>query len=257
MTATTLKLRVVTRKSPLALAQTDLAIEWLTRRIPGLCTEMIPMSTVGDERLQWSLSAKGGKGLFTSALEEAMLAGAADLAVHSAKDLPTEMPDGLVLAGYLPRESAMDVLITRQGVATPRLIATSSPRRREQLRRFFPEAQWCEIRGNVGTRLEKIRQGEADATVMAMAGLKRLGLTQPEGLIVQPLTLEQCLPAAGQGAIALQCRAEFAEVLAPVLCPETRTAVDAERAALAAMGGGCQSAAAAYFDGQRLHTWQA
>ncbi|MCD8482655.1 MAG: hydroxymethylbilane synthase [Verrucomicrobia bacterium] len=249
--------RVVTRKSPLAMAQTELAIAWLCERIPGLQTEILPMSTVGDERLNWSLAEKGGKGLFTSALEEAMLKGMADLAVHSAKDLPTEMPDGLSLAGYLPREDARDALVVRAGVALPNTIATGSPRRREQLRRLYPEANWVEIRGNVGTRMDKIRSGVADATVMAMAGLKRLGLTQPEGLSVLPFSLEDCIPAAGQGAIALQCRQALLPLLEPVLCQETKRAVDAERSALAVMGGGCQSAAAAHFHQGQLHCWQA
>lgn len=244
--------KIATRKSALALRQSEMVIAHLQAAGYNGHWELHPLSTQGDERLNWSLEAKGGKGLFTSELEKALFLGEADLAVHSAKDLPTDMPEGLALAGYLPRESAQDVLILRDGVQSPQTIATSSPRRRAQMKRFFGEAEWSTIRGNVQTRLRKIAEGEADASVMALAGLKRLGIIAFEGLRFVPLSIAQSIPAAGQGAIAVQCRAAEAELWAPMLCRETALAVNLERMALAAMGGGCHSAAAAHYCNGKL-----
>lgn len=246
------RLRVATRKSPLAMRQTELAIAHLAARCPDWDFDVIPMSTTGDERLNWSLETSGGKGLFTSALEEAMVRGEADLAVHSAKDLPTDMPDGLALAGYLPRAAAWDVLVIRESLSEPRVIATSSPRRRAQLAKVFPKAEWVEIRGNIQTRLRKIAEGEADASIMAMAGFHRMGLLSHEGLRFVHLPLRLSVPAAGQGAIGLQLRSEDAAEMAPHLCPETHRAVTLERAFLAAMGGGCHSATAAHYVNETL-----
>ncbi|MCC5807062.1 MAG: hydroxymethylbilane synthase [Opitutales bacterium] len=247
---------VATRRSPLARAQTREAIEFLSVRMPGVAFEERTFSTEGDERLEWSLEAKGGKGLFTSELERALSAGEADLAVHSSKDLPTELPDGLALAGFLPREPAEDVLVLRDGVARVRRLATGSPRRRAQIGRFFPDVEWTEIRGNVGTRLDKVADGAADGTVMALAGLRRLGIRRWKGLVFQPLGVRQCVPAAGQGAIAVECRAGDAALWAPFLCAATAHAVGLERLALSAMGGGCHAAAAAHVRGGRLHVFE-
>lgn len=248
-------IRVVTRKSPLAMRQTEIAIEALGAACPHWDFELIPMSTTGDERLAWSLETSGGKGLFTSALEEAIVKGAGDLAVHSSKDLPTEMPEGVVLAGFLPRAPAGDLLIVRDAVIEPGVIATSSPRRRAQLKRFFPNAEWREIRGNVNTRLRKISEGEADATVMAQAGLHRLGIDQYEGLRFIPIPITRSVPAAGQGAIGLQVRTADGPVFSRLLCDETARAVHLERAFLSAMGGGCHSATAAHFNNGKLHVY--
>ncbi len=248
-------IRVATRKSPLAMRQTELAVAHLGARRPDWEFAWVPMSTTGDERLTWSLERAGGKGLFTSALEQAVLRGEADLAVHSAKDLPTEMPAGLVLAGFLPRAGAGDVLVLRAGVAEPLRLATSSPRRRAQLHALFPQAEWVEVRGNVETRLRKIAEGQADATVMAMAGLHRLGLHGWPGLRFVPLPLARSVPAAGQGAIALQVRLADAPEFSPLLCAETAAAVHLERAVLAALGGGCQSAAAVHWCNGVLHVY--
>ncbi|MFO7725253.1 MAG: hydroxymethylbilane synthase [Oceanipulchritudo sp.] len=240
-------IRVATRKSPLARRQTQIAVEELGARCPHWSFEILPMSTTGDERLNWSLETSGGKGLFTSALEEAIVRKEADLAVHSAKDLPTEMPEGVVLAGFLPRAPAWDMLIVRDDVLDPSTIATSSPRRRAQLQKLFPEAGWKEIRGNVQTRLKKIAGGEADATLMAIAGLHRLGLLHFPGLRFVPLPIARSVPAAGQGAIGLQVRTGDGPLFAGLLCEETARAVHLERAFLAARGGGCHSATAAHF----------
>lgn len=215
------------------------------------------MQTQGDQRLQWSLEKAGGKGLFTSELERAIAAGEGDLAVHSAKDLPTEMSEGVVVAGYLPRAPVEDVLILREGVAQPTKLATSSPRRREQLRGRFPDVEWIEVRGNVQTRLQKIADGYADGTIMARAGLQRLGIEAYAGLNFTQLGVRESVPAAGQGAIALQSRVEDAALFAEALCPVTAQQVELERAVLALLGGGCHSASAACCDTAGLHIYHA
>lgn len=236
-----------TRKSPLALAQTALARRALAVVHPEVAVVEKPMTTTGDERLQWSLEVKGGKGLFTSELERAILAGEADFAVHSAKDLPTEMDPALEIFGYLPRENPGDVLILREGVELPATMASGSPRRRQQVARIFPEAAWQEIRGNVGTRLQKLADGYADGGVMAAAGLRRLGIDTFAGLVFRPLSPDECVPAAGQGAIAIQGRRGEGGLWKEVLCPDTTQAVTIERTALSVMGGGCHNSAAAYW----------
>jgi len=237
------------------MRQTEIAIETLGGYFPEWSFEVIPMSTTGDDRLSWSLEQSGGKGLFTSALEEAIVKEKADLAVHSAKDLPTEMPEGVVLAGFLPRAPACDVLVISESVSEPRLIATSSPRRRAQLKKLYPKAAWKEIRGNVQTRLKRIQEGHADATVMAMAGLQRMGIHSYPGLRFVPIPLSTSVPAAGQGAIGMQVRTADGPVFAEVLCQETARAVHLERAFLASKGGGCHSATAAHFYNGSLHVF--
>lgn len=237
------------------MRQTEIAIEELGKLRPEWDFEIIPMSTTGDNRLSWSLETTGGKGLFTSALEEAMVREEADLAVHSSKDLPTEMAEGVTLAGYLKRAPAGDLVVMRDSVDTPSLIATSSPRRRAQLKKLFPKAAWKEIRGNVQTRLTKIQEGFADATVMAQAGLYRMGITEWPGLKFENLSLDDSVPAAGQGAIGLQVRTGDVHLYRDLLCSVTAKAVDLERAWLAAMGGGCHSATAAHFDGECLRVF--
>lgn len=233
---------IATRKSPLAMAQTEMAKALLESKLAGADFRVEKMVTTGDKRRDWSLEAKGGKGLFTKELEDALLEGRADLAVHSAKDLPSEMPEGLALAGYLPRQTCEDVLVLREGVETPQLIATGSPRRRVQLRYLFPTAEFTEIRGNVDTRLNKIANGEADASVLARAGLNRLGIKEWPGVTFRQLSLDECVPAVGQAAVAIQCRAEDVGLFAPHLCQETALAVNFERAFLETLGGGCQVA---------------
>ncbi len=252
---------LATRRSPLALRQAELARAALSAvpSAPWSGVELLELSTTGDRQRDWSLAEQGGKGLFTRELEDAVLAGRARLAVHSAKDLPTTLPDGLVLAGFLPRADARDVLVRRADVSSPRTVATGSPRRRAQAVLAFPSwaghVHWLELRGNVDTRLKKIAAGDADATFLAAAGLARLGLTAFDGLVFEPLPVEKMIPAAGQGAIALECRAEDAAFFAPFLCAATARAVFLERAILAALGGGCQSASAVHDDGHRLHVF--
>jgi hydroxymethylbilane synthase len=215
--------------------------------MPGLKVEILGMTTTGDRKTDWSLEEKGGKGLFTKELEQALLDGRADGAVHSAKDLPTQLPDGLALAGFMPRESVHDLLAVREGCAHPHVIATGSPRRRAQGAALFPDAEWREIRGNVGTRLEKIARGEADATVLASAGVKRLGIKAWPGVVFRPIPLTQMVPAAGQGAIAVECRNDRKKEFEDIFDIATGRAVRIERLFLDLLGGGCDSSQAGHY----------
>lgn len=241
------KLVIATRKSPLAVTQTEMIVRHFRQHLPGCDFEMLKLSTTGDRQRDWSLEKEGGKGLFTSELEEALRRGDADLAMHSTKDLPTDMCEDLALAGFLPRDDPRDVLVLREGVTKPALLATGSPRRRAQARRFFSAVRWQEIRGNVDTRLRKIAEGEADGTILALAGLNRLGIDAWPGLTFRPFSTEEMVPAVGQGAIAVQCRAGDAEKFSPLLDEATRLAVTVERSFLSQLGGGCHTAFAAHF----------
>jgi hydroxymethylbilane synthase len=209
--------------------------------------------TSGDRQADWSLEKQGGKGLFTAELEAALRRFEADVAIHSAKDLPGEMARDLVLAGYLPRADPRDVLVLRTGGAVPGTIATGSPRRRLQLAGDFPGATFVEIRGNVDTRLRKVAEGLADGTVLAAAGLARLGIASWPGLEFHFLDFARMVPAVGQGAIAVQCRVADAGRFAGLLDAATARAVNLERALQAALGAGCQTAFAAHVDGATLH----
>jgi hydroxymethylbilane synthase len=236
---------LVTRGSPLALQQTRDAAARLEAAL-GVTTEVRILTTTGDRQAAWSLEKQGGKGLFTAELEQALLRGEADLAVHSSKDLPTEMPAGLEIAACLPRQDARDVLVRRADVATPRRIATGSPRRRAQGRLTFPDAEWTELRGNVDTRLKKLAQGDADASYLAASGLDRLGIRSWEGLTFERVDLARMVPAAGQGAVALQCRAGEAARFAAAGCARTTFSVTVERLFLAKLGEGCHTAFACH-----------
>lgn len=247
-----MKLILATRKSPLALAQTQMVAARLGEHLRAEC-ELLKIVTTGDRQSDWSLIKQGGKGLFTAELEQALLRGDAHAAVHSCKDLPGENPAGLTVAGFLPRELTHDVLVLREGVTLPATIGTSSPRRQLQIARLFPEAKFTEIRGNVDTRLRKIAAGDADATILAAAGMRRLGIHHWPGVIFRTLTFEESVPAVGQGAIALQCRANFAATLAPALDAPTFRNVTLERAFQARLGGGCQVAFAAHATDDTLH----
>jgi len=245
------KLTLATRRSPLALKQADLTRDFLAKALPGTAVEVLEVVTTGDRKISWSLEKEGGKGLFTKELEDALLCGEADIAVHSAKDLPTEHPAGLDIAGYLPRAAVNDVLVVRADIETPEVIATSSPRRRAQAQLLYPRAVWTEIRGNVDTRLKKIVSGQADATILAQAGLNRLGITAWPGIRFVPLAIPHMVPAVGQGAVALQTRIEDVPAFANLLDAATARAVTIERKFLSAWGGGCHTAFAAhYIDGK-------
>jgi len=248
-----MKLILATRKSPLALAQSETVAAHL-RRLLGVEAELLKIVTTGDRQGEWSLEQKGGKGLFTSELEQALLRGDADVAVHSTKDLPGEMPAGLAIAGYMPREDPRDVLVIRTGLSAPAKIATGSPRRRLQIAMLFPDVDFTEIRGNVDTRLKKIAELHvADATVLAAAGMKRLGIQGWPGLEFRPLDFNQMAPAVGQGAIAIQSRVEDAARLAAVFDAPTARGLGLERALQTALGGGCHTAFGAHVAGDTLY----
>jgi len=237
-----MKLILATRKSPLALAQTGMVAAHLRAGL-GVETDLLKIVTTGDRQTDWSLENKGGKGLFTSELEAALLRGDADVAVHSTKDLPGDMPAGLVIAGYMPREDPRDVLVLHAGVAKPKTIATGSPRRRLQVKALFPDVEFCEIRGNVDTRLRKIgEQHVADGTVLAAAGLKRLGIASWPNIEFHALGFQSMVPAVGQGAIAVQCRAADSAKFAKVFDVATAVQLALERAFQSALGGGCHTA---------------
>jgi len=237
-----MKLILATRKSPLALAQTGMVAAHLRAGL-GVETDLLKIVTTGDRQTDWSLENKGGKGLFTSELEAALLRGDADVAVHSTKDLPGDMPAGLAIAGYMPREDPRDVLVLHAGVAKPKTIATGSPRRRLQVKALFPDVEFCEIRGNVDTRLRKIgEQHVADGTVLAAAGLKRLGIASWPNIEFHALGFQSMVPAVGQGAIAVQCRAADSAKFAKVFDVATAVQLALERAFQSALGGGCHTA---------------
>ncbi len=240
------KLVLATRKSPLALAQAGLVAAYLAERCGAEC-RLLKIVTTGDQKAEWSLEEKGGKGLFTKELESALLRKEADVAIHSAKDLPGDLVPGLSTAGYLPREDPRDTLILRTGVTEPRTIATGSPRRRQQASLMFANVEFTEIRGNVDTRLKKIAELHvADATILAAAGLKRLGIASWPGVEFRPIGHERMVPAVGQGAIAVQCRSDDEAQFAGVFDTATARGIGLERAIQTALGAGCHTALGVY-----------
>ena len=253
-------LRIATRKSPLALWQTEHVADRLRAAHPGLQVELVPLSTRGDEILDRSLAAIGGKGLFLKELELAMQRGEADCAVHSLKDVPMQLEPGFALPAILARADHADALVSPRfdGLdALPRgaRVGTSSLRRQAQLRALRPDLQLLDLRGNVNTRLAKLDAGDYDAIVLACAGLQRLGF---DGRIRARLDAPAWLPAPAQGAIAIECRDDDPRVAA--LCAAlddatTRTCVAAERAMNRALEGSCHVpvAALATLDSDRLH----
>ena len=241
-------LRLGTRGSPLALAQ---AFEARRRLADGLGwteerVEVVVIKTTGDMIQDRALSEAGGKGLFTKELDRALLDGAIDLAIHSAKDLPTHFPEGIAIAGYLPREDVRDVLIAAGATSVAALrpgavVGTASLRRQAQLLRLRPDLVVRLLRGNVGSRLRRVEAGEFDATLLALAGLNRLGLTHHATAI---LPVADFLPAVGQGAIAVAVRAGDAATgaaVATILDPATTTALLCERAFLTVLDGSCRT----------------
>jgi hydroxymethylbilane synthase len=242
-------LRLGTRKSPMAMAQSGLVAQAITERT-GRPVELVGVTTQGDvSRAQ--LAQSGGTGVFVSALRDALLAGQVDLAVHSLKDLPTGRPDGIVLAAVPTRDDPRDALIGRDGAKLADLppgasIGTGSPRRAAQLLLLRQDIRCVPIRGNAGTRLAKVGAGELDAVVLAAAGLARLGRLDVVSQIFEP---EDMLPAPGQGALAVECRAgdcDLAELLGAVDDPLSRAAVTAERTVLAVLEAGCSAPIGAY-----------
>ncbi|MGI8925538.1 MAG: hydroxymethylbilane synthase [Tepidiformaceae bacterium] len=242
-------LRLGTRASKLALAQSTLVADALQAAHPGLTVELVEIVTAGDRDQSTPLAE--GVGWFTTAIQEAVQRGEVHLGVHSYKDLPTARPQGLVIAAVPFREDARDALVSRDGKGLRKLragavVGTSSPRREAQLHAVRPDLEVRPIRGNVDSRLAKLAAGEYDAIVLALAGLRRLGV---EGRVTEVLGFEEMLPSPAQGALAVECRAADAETLALVRAiddPGIRQAVGAERAFLARLEAGCSFPAAAH-----------
>ncbi len=239
-------LRAATRSSPLARWQADHVAALLTAAHPDLNVEIVPVDTEGDRRLDVPISSFGGKGVFAKEVQAAVLDGRADLAVHSAKDLPAVTVPGLVLACVPERGTAHDALVgsTLQGLAPGATVATGSQRRRAQLALLRPDLVFTELRGNMATRLSKVPEG--GAIVVAAVALERLGLADR---ISEVLELEQMIPQVGQGALAVECRVDDAATEALLRAVEhapSRQRVDAERAFLAELGGDCDLPAGAH-----------
>lgn len=238
-------IRIATRRSPLALWQAEYVAERLASAFPGCKTELVKMTTQGDRILDAPLAKIGGKGLFVKELEQGMLEGVADIAVHSMKDVPVEFPEGLHLAAILSREDPTDAFVSNHYATLPDLpanarIGTSSLRRQCQIKERYPDAEILSLRGNVNTRLAKLDAGEYDAIILASAGLKRLGMAER---ITECLATHISLPAMGQGAIGIECRSDDAELnrmLAQLHDHDTGVCVAAERAMNARLNGGCQ-----------------
>lgn len=243
-------MRIGTRGSPLALAQVELLIAELKRVHPDLTTEIVKIITSGDRIQDRALSEAGGKGLFTKEIEEALLAGTIDCAVHSMKDMPTLLPEGLVISCLLPREDPRDAFFSLKASTLDELpsgavVGTSSLRRQAIVLARRPDLKVAILRGNVGTRLKKLEEGVVDATLLAVAGLKRLGQGHLVKNILEP---EVMLPAVAQGAIGIEVRdndARVKELLSAVHCPVTELRVTAERAFLEVMDGSCKTPLAA------------
>jgi hydroxymethylbilane synthase len=241
-------IRIATRKSALALWQANHVADALREQTDVTRVELIPLTTRGDEVLDRSLQKIGGKGLFIKELEVAMEAGDADIAVHSMKDVPAEMPDGFCIAALLPRANPADALVgsSLSNLAQGARIGSSSLRRQAQLLALRPDVSVEPLRGNVNTRLRKLQDGEYDAIVLACAGLQRLGLASH---ISETFSPEQMLPAAAQGVIGIECREDASELknlLAQLDHAATNTTTTAERAVAMRLQADCQSPVATY-----------
>lgn len=248
-------IRIGTRASKLAVIQAEMVRSYLLER--GIPAELVTMTTTGDRILDRTLDKVGGKGLFVKELDAALMDGRSDLSVHSLKDVPMELPDGLPLLGFSKREDPRDALILPEGaeqIDFSKPIGCASSRRILQLKRLFPEARFAPIRGNVQTRLRKLDEGQYSATVLAAAGLKRAGL---ERRISRIFSTEEMIPAAGQGVLAVQGRAdeEYA-YLSGFFDADSRDTSLCERAFVAALDGGCTAPTAAFAeilpDGERI-----
>ena len=239
-------IRIGTRGSPLALAQTRLVRAGLETAHDGLALEEVVINTTGDQVRDRPLSEIGGKGLFTKEIDEALLDGRIDCAVHSLKDVPTWLPDGLILPCFLPREDPRDVLICHQakslsGIPSGAAVGTVSLRRQAQILALRPDLKIVPFRGNIGTRLQKLDDGEVDATLLAVAGLSRLNIANEAFHIIEP---DELLSAVGQGAIGIMCRKDdqgTQEFLAPLNDSNTASCVRAERAMLDVLDGTCHT----------------
>jgi hydroxymethylbilane synthase len=244
-------IRIATRKSPLALWQANFVKDRLQEQHPELHVEFLGIQTVADKMFNTPLNKIGGKGLFVKELEQAILDHHADIAVHSIKDMPVELPDGLALTVICKREDPRDAFVSPHyksilDLPIGSVLGTSSLRRKAQALALRPDLEVKPLRGNVGTRLQKLQDGEFDAIILAAAGLKRLQL---EHLIASYFSIQDMLPAAGQGAIGIECRAgddAITSLLKPLDDLDTRFEILAERAVTAKLGGSCQLPIAAH-----------
>lgn len=251
---------LATRGSELALWQTHHVMDLLHKAWPELSCEKHIVVTKGDRILDKPLPEIGGKGLFTAELEALLRSGDAQIAVHSLKDLPTEDEEGLMLGAICSRADVRDALVSFHGYTVETLpegavIGTSSNRRAAQLRAVRPDLQFRSIRGNVGTRVRKVQEGQVDAAILALAGLRRLGM---EEVVSQILPLEVMLPAPGQGALAIQCALsddKTRQHLAAIHDEEAKGAILAERTFLAALGGGCSAPVGAFAKRNKEGQW--
>jgi hydroxymethylbilane synthase len=239
--------RIGSRGSRLALTQAELAAERLRR--PGVEIALVPITTAGDRDRSKPFGQIGERGVFVKEIEEALLAGRVDVAVHSAKDMTSTDTSGLSSGAYLPREDPRDALCGASELRPGLRVGTASVRRRAQLLALEPELSIEPLRGNIDTRLRKRGERGLDAVVLAACGLDRLGLSGEIGRRFEP---DELLPEAGQGALALQVRTGEEDVVAAADDPETRRRVEAERGCVAAVGGGCLAPIAAYHDGELL-----
>jgi hydroxymethylbilane synthase len=254
------RLTIATRESALALWQAEHVRARLTSRYPGTAVDLLGVTTQGDRVIDRPLAMIGGKGLFIKELENALREGRADIAVHSLKDVPMDMPDGFVLAAISAREDARDAFVSNRFDALSSLppgtvVGTSSLRREAQLRERHPEIRIESLRGNVHTRLRKLDEGCYGAIILAAAGLKRLGLGTRIRALLDP---DVSLPAPGQGALAIECRTDRVDLvhaLAPLADRGTTLATAAERAFSRALGGSCQTPLAAYAEWQEGRLW--
>ncbi len=258
---TTLKtLRIATRSSPLALWQAEEVSRRLKSLYPELDVQLVTMKTKGDIILDAPLAKVGGKGLFVKELEAGMLAGEADIAVHSMKDVPVEFPEGLELSLIMQREDPRDAFVSNKyqslsDLPDGALVGTSSLRRQTQIRERYPNLNIDWLRGNVNTRLRKLDDGEFDAIILASAGLKRLGFEERIRCCLEP---EESLPAIGQGAIGIEARSNddaVRQLIAPLADNDTTLRVQAERAMNETLNGGCQVPLAGYavLEGDQLY----
>lgn len=256
-------LKIGTRGSPLALWQAHWVKDLIHQKSPDTRVELVQIVTTGDRIKEASLKDQGGKGLFVKEIEEQLLAGTIDLAVHSIKDIPGQIPGKLCLSAVLERADPRDVFLSAIATSLKELpeharVGTSSPRRMAQLKWLRPDLQIEEYRGNVETRIRKMEAGQVDATLLAAAGLERLGLSEH---ICQYFEISEMIPAVGQGAVGIETRTDAKELNAwlkeNLHHHETGICVTAERALLAAVGGNCYTPVAAHAQlrGDRLHMW--
>ena len=244
------KLRIGTRKSQLSRKQTDMAIEALQKAHPELDVEIVPFQTRGDTILDkplWELSNKG-KGVFASEFEEMILRDEIDIAIHSGKDLPVFLAEGLEIIGVLKRDDPRDVLVMPEGrtAEAVKTIGTGSLRRQQCAAEVFPWAECKLIRGNIHTRLQKLMDGDYDAIILAKAGLDRMGITEEDGYVFRILSPEEFLPAACQGIIVAEGTPELAELVGGMTDEETRYLFETEREVLMQMNADCSEPAAAF-----------